>query len=164
MSLLIIDEQVKMYNEVRGYSNNEVYQSLLNKSYKCLKKALTLFLICISIGSVAGVYVNYTLYRFFGIKPDSVLKLCLSVLIFLLIVLLALLAGVLISERFSSEIELDFINGIFRQNCIRKDIDASKITVNCNGIFLSMSDGTLVKLASPTLNNIRVVLYGYVAL
>lgn len=58
MSYLIRDEQVKAYNEVKDYSNDDVYRKTLDKAYGCLKKSLATSVIFLMIGVVVSTSIS----------------------------------------------------------------------------------------------------------
>lgn len=161
MSYLVSDEQVRMYNEVKGYSDDEVYLRMLERAYKCLKKVLICSVIFIVIGSVLSVACTGLIYRHTGsVLSDEiligVLNLCLFVPIFVLITLLIALIGVPIAKNYMDRDELDFLNGVFKDNAICSDCDDCKIISNSNGVFFSTSGGTLVKMLNSSPEGIKI--------
>lgn len=167
LSFLVRDEQVNMYNDVKGYSNDETYLRTLEKAYNCLKKVLLSSIVFLIIGSVLGVGAVCCIYRhsdklFTNMWVNAVVSLCLYLCIFIVIVLLVVLLGIVIAERFFSADELDFLNGVFREhaNC-RKYSNMDRVVVNTNGVFFVMSDGKLSKITDFTSDNLSVSLEEY---
>lgn len=167
MSCLVSNEQVRMYDEVRGYSGDEVYLRTLERAYKCLRKVLISSVIFIVICSVLSVCITGLSYRYISrVLPNdlfrSALHLCLSLCIFVLITLLVVLAGVVVAERFSDSNELDFLNGVFMGHATYREVDdCGKVILNSNGVFFSMSSGKLAKLTEYVPEGIRVELHEY---
>lgn len=166
-SFLVRDEQVNMYNEVKGYSSDEIYLKTLEKAYKCLKKVLISGVIFLVIGSVLSVCAVCCIYRhsgklFTNMWVNAVVSLCLYLCIFIVIVLLVVLLGIVIAERFFSADELDFLNGVFREHAIcSKSSNMDRIVVNSSGVFFVASGGNLTKITDFTSDNLSVSLEEY---
>lgn len=167
MSLLVRDEQINMYNDVRGYSDDRIYLRTLEKAYKCLKKVLISSVVLLIIGSVFGVGAVYCIYKhsdklFPNIWINVVVSLCLYLCIFIIVVLLEVLLGLVIVERFSNTDGLDFLNGVFREHAICSEFsNTGRVMANSSGVFFITSDGNLTKLASYTTDSLSVSLEEY---
>lgn len=167
MSFLVRDEQVNMYNDVKGYSNDETYLRTLEKAYNCLKKVLISSVVFLVIGSVLGVCAVYCIYKhldklFPNTWVNAVLSLCLYLCIFIAVVLLVILLGIVMAERFFSADELDFLNGVFREHAIcSKSSNTDRIVVNSSGVFFVSSGGNLTKITDFTSDNLSVSLMEY---
>lgn len=167
MSFLVRDEQVNMYNDVKGYSNDETYLRTLEKAYNCLKKVLISSVVFLVIGSVLGVGAVYYIYihsnkLFTNVWVNVVLSLCLYLCIFIAVVLLVILLGIVRAERFFSADELDFLNGVFREHSIcSKSSNMDRIVANSSGVFFVASDGNLTKITNFVSDNLSVSLMEY---
>lgn len=146
-----------MYNEVRGYNSDEVYRKVLEKAYRCLRKALITSLVFLFIGAVVSTSVSGFLYRNYGSELNSILSMLLSLIITAVLTLLIALFGVSISKNYMDRAELDFLNGVFKDHSVCSDCNDCKIISNFNGVFFSTSDGTLVKISEASLKGIKVV-------
>lgn len=163
LSLLVRDEQVNMYNDVKGYSNDETYLRTLEKAYNCLKKGLISSVVFLVIGSILGVCAVYCIYIHSDkLFPNTWINAALSLCLYLCIFTVVLLVGIVIAERFFSADELDFLNGVFREHALcSKFSNTDRIVVNSKGIFFIKSDGSLSKIAATASNSLSVSLNEY---
>lgn len=161
MSYLIRDKQVKAYNEVKDYSNDDVYRKTLDKAYGCLKKSLATSVIFLMIGVVVSTSISWHAYMYYFNGSDRIVGMLLSILITAIITVIIALLGVVVSRGYMNLNELEYLNSEFKNHSFHNYNDNSRFTVNSDGVYFTMGNGEPAKISNQTKEGIKVVLSEY---